>query len=89
MLTILNIISYIFPHNFNITLPDDILIKIFRSNKETYNLSRMVSKPIRNLSLSSILQHEILLPISKEEIMSIVHLPHTLISRYYGIIIIL
>ena len=41
----------------DISLPLDILVKIFRTDKSLYYLSRMVSKEIRNGSLSYILQN--------------------------------
>lgn len=68
-------------NNFAVVLPDEIIMLIFRSNKEIYSLSRTVSKIIRNLSLPSILRYEILLPINKEEVNYFSS--HTLISKYY------
>ena len=52
----------------NILLPTDIIVSILRMDKSLFHLSRTVSKTIRNASLNDILQHEILLPIIKDEL---------------------
>src|SRR6266481_2689090 len=48
--------------------PTEIIVKILRFDKSLYHLSRTVSKDIRNVSLIDILQHEILQPITSNEI---------------------
>jgi len=51
----------------NISLPIDIIVKILRSDKSLFHLSRTTSKTIRNKSLTDILQYEMLKPIINNE----------------------
>lgn len=67
----------------NIKLPDEILTKIFRFDRDLYYLSRMTSKTIRNLSFNDILQHEIIKPINYPSFSYENNLPHSLIAKYF------
>ncbi len=47
--------------------PNEIIVKILRSNKQLHESSRILSKDIRNGSLNDILQYELLKPIIEQE----------------------
>lgn len=51
----------------NIILPTDVIVKILRLDTDLYQLSRILSKSVRNGCLNDILQHEMRNPCIKSE----------------------
>ena len=65
-------------------LPDELIVIILRSDKCLFHASRIVSKSIRNGSLSDILQHEIHYPLISNEIATLSQ-PFCFVEEYGSI----
>lgn len=59
------------PLDINIEIPYDVLVKIFRSTKDLWYLSRSTCKTIREMSIPHMIKHEIMSPIRGYEIKNI------------------